>query len=195
VPDSSLPALLTSAGPGGLGRLSAGRGPVSSSGAAAMSTNSRITDSLFISNTHSVMPRSGACMGRGYRLTGALGYGRWRSDCAYPERVSAGKSTFQQVVDGRPQQDSNLRTRLRRPLLYPLSYGGWRNTRISLRHAGCERGSREPDRSQRTRRASPTPLRRSAPAGRTSWPEPVASRRDQAPARGQPPAGSCPCRR
>ncbi len=25
----------------------------------------------------------------------------------------------------RPQQDSNLRTRLRRPLLYPLSYGGW----------------------------------------------------------------------
>ena len=26
--------------------------------------------------------------------------------------------------DGRPQQDSNLRTRLRRPVLYPLSYGG-----------------------------------------------------------------------
>src|SRR5216683_3582011 len=26
----------------------------------------------------------------------------------------------------RPQQDSNLRTRLRRPLLYPLSYGGTR---------------------------------------------------------------------
>ena len=26
----------------------------------------------------------------------------------------------------RPQQDSNLRTRLRRPSLYPLSYGGWR---------------------------------------------------------------------
>jgi hypothetical protein len=25
---------------------------------------------------------------------------------------------------GRPRQDSNLRTRLRRPLLYPLSYGG-----------------------------------------------------------------------
>jgi hypothetical protein len=29
-------------------------------------------------------------------------------------------------ADLRPQQDSNLRTRLRRPLLYPLSYGGWR---------------------------------------------------------------------
>jgi hypothetical protein len=29
---------------------------------------------------------------------------------------------------GRPRQDSNLRTRLRRPMLYPLSYGGggWR---------------------------------------------------------------------
>ncbi len=25
---------------------------------------------------------------------------------------------------GRPRQDSNLRTRLRRPMLYPLSYGG-----------------------------------------------------------------------
>jgi hypothetical protein len=31
----------------------------------------------------------------------------------------------------RPQQDSNLRTRLRRPLLYPLSYGGWRISRSS----------------------------------------------------------------
>jgi hypothetical protein len=28
------------------------------------------------------------------------------------------------VQQGRPRQDSNLRTRLRRPLLYPLSYGG-----------------------------------------------------------------------
>ena len=33
------------------------------------------------------------------------------------------------AVGGRPQQDSNLRTRLRRPLLYPLSYGGWRSSR------------------------------------------------------------------
>jgi CheY-like chemotaxis protein len=32
------------------------------------------------------------------------------------------------AIGGRPQQDSNLRTRLRRPLLYPLSYGGWRVT-------------------------------------------------------------------
>ena len=30
------------------------------------------------------------------------------------------------VSEQRPQQDSNLRTRLRRPLLYPLSYGGLR---------------------------------------------------------------------
>jgi hypothetical protein len=28
----------------------------------------------------------------------------------------------------RPQQDSNLRTRLRRAVLYPLSYGGWRTS-------------------------------------------------------------------
>ena len=32
---------------------------------------------------------------------------------------------FPLVVGWRPQQDSNLRTRLRRPLLYPLSYGGF----------------------------------------------------------------------
>lgn len=31
----------------------------------------------------------------------------------------------------RPRQDSNLRTRLRRPLLYPLSYGGSGLTQIS----------------------------------------------------------------
>ena len=29
-------------------------------------------------------------------------------------------------VLGRPRQDSNLRTRLRRAVLYPLSYGGSR---------------------------------------------------------------------
>ena len=27
-------------------------------------------------------------------------------------------------ITGRPRQDSNLRTRLRRPMLYPLSYEG-----------------------------------------------------------------------
>jgi hypothetical protein len=33
-----------------------------------------------------------------------------------------------------PRQDSNLRTRLRRPLLYPLSYGGGDRTRIPASH-------------------------------------------------------------
>ena len=50
----------------------------------------------------------------------------------------------------RPQQDSNLRTRLRRPLLYPLSYGGWRNSRTSVRQARHHRDSADtklPDRS------------------------------------------------
>ncbi len=32
---------------------------------------------------------------------------------------------FPRLTGWRPQQDSNLRTRLRRPLLYPLSYGGF----------------------------------------------------------------------
>jgi hypothetical protein len=37
---------------------------------------------------------------------------------------------------GRPRQDSNLRTRLRRPMLYPLSYEG----RTSKRSAASGRG-------------------------------------------------------
>ncbi len=38
--------------------------------------------------------------------------------------VVAGERRFCPGYGGRPQQDSNLRTRLRRPMLYPLSYGG-----------------------------------------------------------------------
>ena len=39
-------------------------------------------------------------------------------------RVTAGQRPDNPANDKRPQQDSNLRSRLRRPLLYPLSYGG-----------------------------------------------------------------------
>jgi hypothetical protein len=39
-------------------------------------------------------------------------------------RETAGQRPFGAGHDKRPQQDSNLRSRLRRPLLYPLSYGG-----------------------------------------------------------------------
>ena len=35
-----------------------------------------------------------------------------------------GNSKTQGQSDSRPRQDSNLRTRLRRPVLYPLSYEG-----------------------------------------------------------------------
>jgi hypothetical protein len=50
--------------------------------------------------------------------------GRWRSQQHGPDRIGAGQGRFSQATGWRPQQDSNLRTRLRRPLLYPLSYGG-----------------------------------------------------------------------
>ena len=50
--------------------------------------------------------------------------GRWRSQQYSPDRISPGQGRFSQTNGWRPQQDSNLRTRLRRPLLYPLSYGG-----------------------------------------------------------------------
>jgi hypothetical protein len=39
-------------------------------------------------------------------------------------RVPAGQAGIGADSTMRPQQDSNLRTRLRRPMLYPLSYGG-----------------------------------------------------------------------
>jgi hypothetical protein len=38
--------------------------------------------------------------------------------------VPAGQGTVGTASTVRPQQDSNLRSRLRRPLLSPLSYGG-----------------------------------------------------------------------
>ena len=38
--------------------------------------------------------------------------------------VPAGQMEVGAATDRRTQQDSNLRTRLRRPMLYPLSYGG-----------------------------------------------------------------------
>jgi hypothetical protein len=47
---------------------------------------------------------------------------------------------FPLVVPMRPQQDSNLRTRLRRAVLYPLSYGGWRDRPASAVPAGPEQG-------------------------------------------------------
>ncbi len=36
-----------------------------------------------------------------------------------------GQGMIPEVTRWRPQQDSNLRSRLRRPLLSPLSYGGY----------------------------------------------------------------------
>ena len=39
--------------------------------------------------------------------------------------VTAGQRPFGAGNEERPQQDSNLRSRLRRPLLSPLSYGGY----------------------------------------------------------------------
>ena len=65
-------------------------------------------------------------IGRGYRPEAASDGGRWRNDNSGDLNVAAGQKMFSLVFRWRPQQDSNLRTRLRRPLLYPLSYGGWR---------------------------------------------------------------------
>src|SRR5690348_5147861 len=51
----------------------------------------------------------------------------------------------------RPQQDSNLRTRLRRPVLYPLSYGGpvtpkgYQSPAVSWDILGCRAQDRAQD--------------------------------------------------
>ena len=53
---------------------------------------------------------------------------RWRAVSEDVNRTisgTAGQGTFGPGQDKRPQQDSNLRSRLRRPLLSPLSYGGY----------------------------------------------------------------------
>jgi hypothetical protein len=56
--------------------------------------------------------------------------------------VTETKSAGQRVsacFGRRPRQDSNLRTRLRRPLLYPLSYGGFRaEKRVSARNQALD---------------------------------------------------------
>jgi hypothetical protein len=51
--------------------------------------------------------------------------------------VSRQPSAMSRDTTLRPRQDSNLRTRLRRAALYPLSYGGWGNEkRISRQSWG-----------------------------------------------------------
>jgi len=44
--------------------------------------------------------------------------------------VSAARRPVSPFTNECPRQDSNLRTRLRRPLLYPLSYGGSGGARV-----------------------------------------------------------------
>ena len=59
-----------------------------------------------------------------------------------PIRINAGQGIFGAGNEGRPQQDSNLRTRLRRPMLYPLSYGGcatWERLPASNRYRDTRR--------------------------------------------------------
>src|SRR5437867_11970676 len=84
----------------------------------------------------------------------------------------------------RPQQDSNLRSRLRRPMLYPLSYGGYATwERVPVNQPS-------PDTRRDSARSQP---RRRYPHGRDARIGTGARRRrrrgDQATDRGEPPAG------
>ena len=66
---------------------------------------------------------------------------RWHDvseDVKKPARVPAGQRTVSAGQDKRPQQDSNLRSRLRRPLLSPLSYGGCATPKGTSRKGGAD---------------------------------------------------------
>jgi hypothetical protein len=73
--------------------------------------------------TAGAQPAWGRGGGGSWRRSARRG-GGWRSQPGSQGRIGAGQNSFSLLTGGRPQQDSNLRTRLRRPLLYPLSYGG-----------------------------------------------------------------------
>jgi hypothetical protein len=69
-------------------------------------------------------PDSVPRMSREFRQTTAhSGIRRHKIDIGTTD-VSARQGLVSPLQTGCPRQDSNLRTRLRRPLLYPLSYGG-----------------------------------------------------------------------
>ena len=66
---------------------------------------------------------------------------RWQNmseNANQPSRVLAGQGPVGAGDEGRPQQDSNLRSRLRRPLLSPLSYGGGATPKGTSRKGGAD---------------------------------------------------------
>ena len=81
---------------------------------------------------------SRARIGRGYRPRTASGDAQWRNQHRRCLGSTATQRRIPLAVFERPQQDSNLRSRLRRPLLSPLSYGG--NVGEAEPHTAPERG-------------------------------------------------------
>jgi hypothetical protein len=65
---------------------------------------------------------------------------RLSEDVNQPTNETAGQGQERPAHEKRPQQDSNLRSRLRRPLLSPLSYGGCATPKGTSRgHARVQR--------------------------------------------------------
>ena len=65
-----------------------------------------------------------------------------RSDERVRQRTRTPVHTAFAVLTLRPRKDSNLRTRFRKPMLYPLSYGGGRSLRHYRVHVLCLRHNR-----------------------------------------------------
>src|SRR5262245_17901098 len=83
-------------------------------------------------------------IGAGFWRKAAAGDGEWRSQHSGRIGISPGQGGFSQVIGGCPRQDSNLRSRLRRPLLSPLSYGGSRTAARLPAIDGVAGGARTP---------------------------------------------------
>jgi hypothetical protein len=65
--------------------------------------------------------------------------GRWRSEPSDRNRITPGQTVFSQLIARRPQQDSNLRSRLRRALI--VMFVTWEN-RPGCGVLGCQWGAR-----------------------------------------------------
>ena len=72
--------------------------------------------------------------------------GIWRHEVSEvvnrPISETAGQGQERPAHDKRPQQDSNLRSRLRRPLLSPLSYGGCATPKATSRQPRADTSRR-----------------------------------------------------
>ena len=91
---------------------------------AAVITKDLCTYSIVILRQEKILLDHGAGGGSTRGQSGRRVFFGWCDVAKKIRRPGAASRQSDRLGWKRPQQDSNLRTRLRRPMLYPLSYGG-----------------------------------------------------------------------